>query len=344
MNIFSKKKWHRLCSLCLSVVMFFVFVCQVQASGVKDLESQTSNLESELSSVEKELNDIISQINKKAKALKKTREELAIAKGKEQAQYDSMMIRIKYMYENGNTNLLEILFSSNGLVEFVSNAEYISQINRYDRKLLENYADLCQEIADKEATLESEQKALQKLRSELDKKEASLSKELSSYRTKLEAAREAAKKAEAEAQKPVKPVKPSTGNNSGGSSGSSNNSSGNSNISYEATDVELLAALLECEAGTSNYEGLLAVGSVVVNRMKHYKYPNTLRGVIYQTGQFPPATNGKVDRVLARGVKPLCVQAAQDALNGKNNVGDCLSFRAASSGRDGVVIGSNVFF
>ena len=89
---------------------------------------------------------------------------------------------------------------------------------------------------------------------------------------------------------------------------------------------------------------MLAVASVVVNRMNHSRYPNTLRGVIYQSGQFPPAHNGLVDKKLARGVKASCLQVAQDALAGKNNVGDCLSFRAASSGHAGTIIGDNVFF
>ena len=108
--------------------------------------------------------------------------------------------------------------------------------------------------------------------------------------------------------------------------------------------MELFAALIECEAGSTNYDGMLAVASVVVNRMNSSYYPNTLRGVIYQSGQFPPAHNGLVDAKLKRGVKDSCLQAAKDALAGKNNVGDCLSFRAASSGHAGTIIGDNVFF
>ena len=78
--------------------------------------------------------------------------------------------------------------------------------------------------------------------------------------------------------------------------------------------------------------------------MKHRNYPDTVYGVIKQPKQFPPATNGKLDRILARGTKPLCEKAARDALNGKTNVEDCISFRAASSGRPGTIIGDNVFF
>ena len=137
------------------MVLFLTFVFPAQASKVKDLEQEKDSIESQISSLEKELDDILAKVKKKSAELKKTREELAIAKGKEEAQYESMMLRIKYMYENGNTNLLEILFSSNGLVEFVSNAEYVSQINKYDRELLTNYANLCEQIAEKEAEINS---------------------------------------------------------------------------------------------------------------------------------------------------------------------------------------------
>jgi len=78
--------------------------------------------------------------------------------------------------------------------------------------------------------------------------------------------------------------------------------------------------------------------------MKHANYPNTVYGVIYQSGQFPPATSGKMDKILERGTKELCETAARDALNGKTNVEDCISFRAASSGYVGTIIGDNVFF
>ncbi len=135
-------------------------------------------------------------------------------------------------------------------------------------------------------------------------------------------------------------------NGSEGSSGNNNNNSDNSdsNITDTASDLELFAALIECEAGSRDYEGMLAVASVVVNRMNHPRYPDTLRGVIFQAGQFTPAHNGSLERVLKRGIKNSCLQAAQDALAGKNNIGDCLSFRSEGSGHVGIVIGGNVFF
>ena len=335
----------RISALLISFVVFSVSTFPTQATKeVEELEDATSGLESDLSSLNKELDDIMDQIEKTSKNLEKTKEELAIAKGQEEAQYESMMLRIKYMYENGNFSLLELLLSSSCLPEFINNAEYVSQVSEYDRDMLDELVAVSEEISEKEEQLLEDQKYLDSLQKDLDKRIDAASNELTEYKAKLKKAKEDAKRLEEEAKEDVKPVKTNKEETDKDSNKESDSSSDGHSISATASDVELLAALLECEAGSSNYEALLAVGSVVVNRMKNRHYPDTVRGVIYQTGQFPPAHDGKVDKVLKRGVKDLCVQAAKDALAGKNNVGDCLSFRASSSGRDGIVIGDNVFF
>ena len=356
MRLIGSKLGTRISALCLSFILLFVAVFPVQATDtVKDLENKTSGLESELSklkkelkTLEKEVNNILSQIEKTSESLEKTKEELALALGEEDAQYDSMMLRIKYMYENGNTGLLEILFSSGSLAEFITRADMVSAITEYDRKMLKELQAVRQKVAEKEEKLKDDQKYLSSLQASLDKKETDLKKkisnttaDLSSYMTKLKNAKLEAEKAQSNANKPVDPVSPSTATKP---SGSYNGYYNGSTIIYDESDVILLAALLECEAGTSNYEALLAVGSVVVNRMKHPRHDKTLYGVIYARGQFPPATSGKVMRIVNRGTKSLCREAARDALNGKNNIGGCLSFRSVSSGRDGIVVGGNVFF
>lgn len=358
MKFISSRLCYRISALCISLALLLTSFIPVQADNeIKDLEETTSGLESELSGLNNELetlsaelDDITSKIRKTASNLKETREELAIAKGKEAAQYEAMTLRIQYMYENGNTSILEILFSSKSMAEFLNNAEYYSSIMEYDRAVLEELSKTREQIAANENQLEKDQKYLQTLQEELDKKEQELqnkisetSADLSEYTTKLEAAREEAKKTEEEATEEITPIIPAKPAPDEPDTPDIETTT-RPGVEFTAEDVELLAALIECEAGSRNYEGMLAVGSVVVNRMKHRDYPDTLYGVIYQSGQFSPAGNGKVEKVLARGVKDSCVKAAQDALNGKNNVGDCLSFRASSSGHSGTIIGDNVFF
>lgn len=99
----------------------------------------------------------------------------------------------------------------------------------------------------------------------------------------------------------------------------------------KASGVKLLAALIFCEAGNQPYEGKVAVGAVVLNRMESRRFPNSLEGVIYQRGQFTPAMTGKLARVLRNGNIPSsCYEAAQDAMNGVDPVNGALFFNTRS--------------
>ena len=114
-------------------------------------------------------------------------------------------------------------------------------------------------------------------------------------------------------------------------------------VSASYDDVTLLGALIQCEAGSEPYEGKLAVGAVVMNRLRA-GYAGSISGVIYQSGQFTPASSGALASVLASGVSGSCIQAAQEAIAGASNVGGATSFRNAASGASGIVIGNHVFF
>ncbi|MDO4286019.1 MAG: cell wall hydrolase [Eubacteriales bacterium] len=114
-----------------------------------------------------------------------------------------------------------------------------------------------------------------------------------------------------------------------------------------AVDEELmiLAAIIYCEAGTESHEGKVAVGNVVLNRVASPKFPNTIREVVYQQGQFTPAACGRLDTVLANGSVPAdCIQAAQDALAGTKPVGECIFFNGTTHKSEGIVIGGHRFF
>lgn len=115
-------------------------------------------------------------------------------------------------------------------------------------------------------------------------------------------------------------------------------------VAASVDDVTLLAALIQCEAGSECYEGQLAVGAVVMNRVKSGAYPGSIYEVIYQPSQFPPAGRGSVASIAASGPKASCIQAAQQAISGMDNTGGAISFARASSGRPGVVIGNHVFY
>lgn len=109
-------------------------------------------------------------------------------------------------------------------------------------------------------------------------------------------------------------------------------------------DVTLLGALIQCEAGGQIYECQLAVGSVVMNRIRSSVYPNSLREVIYQRSQFGPAGSGKLARRLQSGVSSIALRAAREALSGVDNTNGAMYFKLASSGHSGVVYGPVVFY
>lgn len=110
-----------------------------------------------------------------------------------------------------------------------------------------------------------------------------------------------------------------------------------------ADDTRLLGALIYCEAGNQGYEGQLAVGAVVMNRVRSGAYPNSISGVIYASGQFPPALNGKVARAYEGNVPESCLAAAAEAINGGTNVGTATHFKRAGA-HEGIVIKDHVFW
>lgn len=118
----------------------------------------------------------------------------------------------------------------------------------------------------------------------------------------------------------------------------------NEAVTASTDDVTLLAAIIQCEAGNELYEGQVAVGAVVMNRVRAAGYPGSIYEVIYQRGQFPPAGNGSVAKIVSNGPKASCIQAAQEALNGTDNTSGATCFKRASSGHAGVVIGNHVFY
>lgn len=117
--------------------------------------------------------------------------------------------------------------------------------------------------------------------------------------------------------------------------------------SFQASgnEVTLLAALIQAEGGNQPYDGQVAIGAVVMNRVKSGGYPNSIAEVIYAPGQFGVVSNGTIARYLG-GPKASCMQAAQEAINGYTTVGSYKHFRRAGSpvGSDSIVIGNHVFY
>lgn len=110
-----------------------------------------------------------------------------------------------------------------------------------------------------------------------------------------------------------------------------------SSTSHSNDELALLACLVHAEAGNQSYEGKLAVANVVLNRVRSSKYPNSIKNVIYQRGQFSVASSGSLSKQLNQysnfnsSSQKLSIQAAKDALAGINNIGSRLYFNRYSS-------------
>ena len=123
---------------------------------------------------------------------------------------------------------------------------------------------------------------------------------------------------------------------------SEDTSSQDSSGSSSASDTDLLAAIIYCEAGNQPFDGMVAVGAVVMNRVASSSFPNTISEVIYQSGQFTPAYSGSLASALANGVPSGCYDAAGAALSGQDPTGGCLYFNTSHG--SGVLIGAHWFY
>ena len=148
---------------------------------------------------------------------------------------------------------------------------------------------------------------------------------------------------QAQKQKQAQETAKNTTSSGSGQTRSSGSQTGAS-LAASADEETLLAALVQCEAGGCGVECMTAVGAVVINRVRSGSYPNSIYNVIYQRGQFGPASSGRLESRLASGVSASARQAASAALAGSDPTGGAKSFKLASSGHAGVVIGPIVFY
>ena len=100
------------------------------------------------------------------------------------------------------------------------------------------------------------------------------------------------------------------------------------NISLAKTtstsDVQLMARAINGEARGEPYEGQVAVGAVILNRVKHSQFPNTIAGVIYQSGAFTAVSDGQISAPISEN--STVYKAARDAMNGWDPTGGCIYY------------------
>ena len=321
------------------------------------LESDLDGLNSRLDGIISSMNSVEAQISAKEQELTVAGEQLAEAEKQAAGQYSDMKVRIQYMYENGSAGIWEMLLESGSFTEFLNRAEYAAEVQRYDREKLEQYQELQSRITEQKRNLEKERQELVALGEQMEEKKTSVNALIAETRDKI--ARSDADIADAEADaesleaeiEKMKAyereleIKKAREDAERMAKIKEQEKEDRSAVVYNPSDSDayLLGAIIECEAGGEPYEGKMAVGSVIMNRVKSAYFPNTVSGVIYQNGQFSPVASGRLAYRLQAGVSSSCMEAAQKVLDG-NLTTDSLYFRMNNGIISGTVIGNHVFY
>ena len=160
-----------------------------------DAAAYVQELDASLSEVSGELERLAGEIAAKEEEIAQAQVRLEEAKAREESQYGSMKLRIKYTYENGETSALETILSAGSIAELLNRAEYASQIAAYDRRMLTAYGEAKEAVRLEEETLEGERQSLLDLEESTRAKESSLEElmaaktaQLASYEAQIEQA------------------------------------------------------------------------------------------------------------------------------------------------------------
>ena len=235
------KKFSRMLMASIVAGSLIAAPVYVYASDIDAIETQKKEAENAVNSLQKELETALGQISQletdmviKADEIAQANVDLEAAQVKEAEQYEAMKYRIRYMYEDGGVAAIRS-FTSGSISEMLNQAEYIQKIHSYDRKMLDEYVQTKNNIADLKAQLEQEQKNMQELDEQLTAKSDQLSQTISSKQVEVanldeqlqaaiiaeeqrkaeearKAAEEAAKQQQAQGQQNQQPNTPSGGN------------------------------------------------------------------------------------------------------------------------------------
>lgn len=321
-----------------------------------ELQTKLDQLNDNLATVGEKLEDLEEKIKNKEEEIAQTQADLAQAKETEETQYANMKERIKFMYEKKNTLYLEILFSANGFGEFINNNTYLEMLSEYDQNMLAEYEKNRILVEEKEARLEEEKEQLDELKKETQEEQAKVtgyvnatSSSISQYAGQIADAEAVADAYEEEIKKNEENIaylKKKLAEEIAMSKLAAQSSWRNiSEVQFAEEDRYLLANLIYCEAGAEPDAGKLAVGAVVINRVLSSVYPDTVTGVIYQNKQFSPVGSGRLALALAENrATASCYAAADAAMAGQTNVGNCVYFRTPIEGLTGIQIGGHIFY
>ncbi|MFV0466569.1 MAG: cell wall hydrolase [Lachnospiraceae bacterium] len=332
-----------------------------------ELDVELTDLNQQLSDTAAQITDLEQQIVTKNTEIEMSKNELAEAEAIQAEQYVSMKKRIVFLYEQGSESMIGVLLESESMSDFLNKAVYIESMSQYDRSKLNEYEIITEQIAQKKQELEAQGAALAFMKIDLEEKSEQIDtlidkvevtqaqnqqeliqsqEEIAAYDAQIaqmKAYEEELEQLKIEEAKRLAEERKKAEEAEQAAAAQTPEDTGGGQITASDSDLAMLAAIVECEAGGESYEGQLAVASVVINRVRSGSFPNSISGVIYQGGQFSPVASGRFAVVLARGASASARQAASQAISGQLNI-SALYFCRNNGEVAGTVIGNHVFY
>lgn len=334
---------------------------ETEEQKLENLKAQYKSISSDLTALDQK------KVEKEAEIEAKTAE-LDAAIAKQEEQYEKMKMRIQYLYEEPEISVFELILKDSSIAQMLNRVDNTVQIQKYDRNQLESFQEITAQIEEQKQGLELAKQELDNLIAEAKDKQAQVAalqkktsasineylnqiakaeEEIGNTEEALKAKSEALKKLYAQAQaeeaaerrrqaeEAARRLQEAIAN---GSIKPEDSGIVYGDLNLTQAEMDMLTAMIYCEARGESYEGQLAVGYVIMNRVRSTRFPNNLESVLREHKQFEPAGSGRFDIVLTAywGKIPgvigqseweSCQKAAMVCVNSESNVGESLFFR-----------------
>lgn len=325
-----------------------------------DLEDYVGKLGKTYDSIENIIDDLDGQINAKNAEIEDAKTTIAELEVTMDEQYEYMKLRIQYIYESNDMNYGDVFLSSGSIAEMLERMEYVANMMEYDRNQLKAYQNNLRTTEQLKSNFETEQQELVALKEEQNEQIENLDilmdeaeKNIATHTTQIAEAIEAAERIEEEIEaqrntvEKLKEEEERRKREEEERKQQLANGTAPDKIPYQQLDgdIKRMAAIIWCEARGESYEGQLAVGTVVMNRVESPRFPNTIQDVISQSGQFSPYKSGKYAIALAmENMQQSCIDAATEVIVNGVRTGEWLFFRMKNGIINGDFIGNHVFY
>ena len=318
-------------------------------NNVSELKDISAELQNEIEGYSGRLDALDGEIEMAESAMSEVSAQIVSLNGelqdirqKKTEREELLRKRIKNVYEKGGSSgMLQNILGASSLKDILNRYEYVDAMIRYDRQKIAECKALEEELSAKVAEVEAKEDELNAYQEHLDDKYTELESLSDEVRGKLNSTNssisaEAGKLKDYDSQlaaldKTMKSLESQTAaaqaqlakQIAARLAMKKEDTSGS--YAASASELEWLAATIQAEAGGESYTGKLAVGSVIMNRVKSSAFPNNVVGVITQNMQFASYRSGKVELIISKGPNSACINAAQEVLDGAR-VGDYLFF------------------